>query len=45
MTSQSRRQLKLTPVAAAVAAIDKRRRQRQQVNNQCSRVIRKKRIY
>jgi hypothetical protein len=41
MTSQRRRQFKLTPVAVAVAAIDERRRQRQQVNNQRSRVIKK----
>jgi exosome complex RNA-binding protein Rrp4 len=39
MTSQRRRQLKLTSVAVAVAAIDERRRQRQEVNNQRFRVI------
>jgi hypothetical protein len=39
MASQRRRQLKLTFVAVAVAAIDERRRQRQQVNNQRFRAI------
>jgi hypothetical protein len=39
MTSQRRRQLKLTSVAVAVAAIDERRRQRQEIHNQRSRVI------
>jgi hypothetical protein len=39
MTSQRRRQLKLTSVAVAVAAIDERRRHRQQVNNQRFRAI------
>jgi hypothetical protein len=39
MASQRRRQLKLTSFAVAVAAIDKRRRQRQEINNQRSRAI------
>jgi hypothetical protein len=41
MTSQRCRQFKLTSVAVVIAAIDERRRQRQQVNNQRSRVIKK----
>ncbi len=39
MNSHRRRQLKLTSVVVAVAAIDKRRRQHQEVHNQRSRAI------
>jgi hypothetical protein len=39
MTSQRRRQLKSTFIAVAVAAIDERRHQHQEVNNQRFRAI------